>query len=167
MTRSAVYRSVCERFFFFFFKSPGSSIAEVMWCDPFAPSCSFVWPWKYVSKVEEGGEGESSAGVACRPSVGLWCKRACERLPCDTPTALRQELRHRQLTVAPELNAATHAVIGLVFETRPSSRRTTSFFVAFSGEEPVGFMQLLAPKLFRNKTPTLVSYSYYVYSLVC
>lgn len=113
----------------------------------------------------EGGEGERSAGVACRPSVGLWCKRACERLPCDTPTALRQELRHRQLTVALELNAATHAVIGLVFETRPSSRRTTSFFLAFSGEEPVGFMQLLAPKLFRNKTPTLVSYP--VYSLVC
>lgn len=146
MTRSAVYRSVMIAVsvrFIYYFKSPGSSLAEVMWCDPFAPRCSFVWPWKYVSEVEEGGrggEGESSAGVACRPSVGLWCKRACERLPCDTPTVLRQELRHRQLTVALELNAATHAVIGLVFETRPSSRRTTSFFLAFSGEKTVGFM---------------------------
>lgn len=147
MTRSAVYRSVMiavslRRDLFIIL-----SHLEVPWqmsCDAIhlhhavllsgLGNMSARW-WR-----RGGGGVESSAGVACRPSVGLWCKRACERLPCDTPTVLRQELRHRQLTVALELNAATHAVIGLVFETRPSSRRTTSFFLAFSGEETVGFM---------------------------
>lgn len=107
---------------------------HIKWCDPFCATLFFCLALEICHQGgggRTGPGGESSMGVACRPSVGLWCKRACERPPCDTPPALRQELRHRQLTVALELNAATHAVIGLVFETRPSSRRTSCFLVLF------------------------------------
>lgn len=71
-----------------------------------------------VEERERGG----GVSVACRPSVGLWCKRACERLPCDTPTPGRCCSSRSCVTdswlLHLKLNAATHAVIGLVIKRR-------------------------------------------------